>query len=68
MSDQALDVAISFLVRDERTAAAVAEQLEGAGLNSEGGSVRSFVCVQASPAPTVEKFRGARAILYWTRR
>jgi hypothetical protein len=33
MSDQALDVAISFLVRDERTAAAVAEQLEGAGLN-----------------------------------
>ena len=32
MADQTFDVAISFLVRDERTAAAIAERLEGAGL------------------------------------
>jgi hypothetical protein len=32
MADQPFDVAISFLVRDERIAAAIAERLEGAGL------------------------------------
>ena len=37
MSAEAFDAAISFLVRDERTAAAVAERLEGAGLFSHTG-------------------------------
>jgi TIR domain len=32
MAEQVFDVAISFLVRDERTAAAIAERLESAGL------------------------------------
>ncbi len=32
MGDEVLDAAISFLVRDERTGAAIAERLEGAGL------------------------------------
>ena len=32
MAEEVFDVAISFLVRDEPTAAAVAERLEAAGL------------------------------------